>query len=109
MMIEMEMKMLMKMKMKFQTILRAGQNPWSRATVVVGMPLCDEYQDYVMFMQRDNLIRTTRCFLPSNFMEYKVSEFDTFPLFVIVYCLQITEDPIVVCEADLEVLMLSVS
>ena len=70
-----------------------------------GMPLCDnsttfkkydKYQDDVMFMQRNDLIRTTRCFLPCTFMEYKVCEFDTCPLILNVYCLQITEDPIVI-------------
>ena len=73
MMIEMEMKM----QMNVQTILRSGQNPWSRATVVVGM-------------------HCTRIMLCSCREIIKLEQQDVFPLFVNVYCLQITEDPIVI-------------
>ena len=57
------------------------QLPWTMATVK-GMPLCDnsttfnkydKYMDEVLYMQRDDLIGTTKCFLPCTFMEYKVS------------------------------------
>ena len=57
------------------------QIPWSTVNVT-GMPLCDnsttfnkydKYLDEVLSMQKDDLIRTTKCFLPCTFMEYKVS------------------------------------
>ena len=57
------------------------QIPWGMVNVT-GMPLCDnstifkkydKYMDEVLVKQRDDLIRTTKCFLPCTFMEYKVS------------------------------------
>ena len=63
-------------------VMKVGcQIPWSRITMK-GMPLCDnsttfnkydKYMDEVSYMQKDDLFRTTKCFIPCTFMEYKVS------------------------------------